>query len=303
MAGSLHITNSGHKQNGMRESSDIRPSGDEPLVRPGVAYDFCVIIPCYNNREGLIRSLQSICYDPVKYFLLIVDDGSKEPLSADDLARELSPLPGLHIIRLDKNGGITRALNAGLEYLARRADIRYIARLDCGDLCAQDRFQRQVAFLDGHPDIDLVGSWCIFKDFSTGEAYKYTIPTRHKEIMRGMHFKNVFIHPTVMWRAGMNAKVTSYPDIFPHAEDYGFFYELLQHGKAAILPYYLMICEISRTGLSLTHRRQQMKSRIKVVRQYGNNKVYGLLGELRLRLLMLLPSEWALKIKKQLRNI
>ncbi|MES1160623.1 MAG: glycosyltransferase [Bacteroidota bacterium] len=266
-------------------------------------YDFCVIIPCYNNREGLIRSLQSICYDPVKYFLLIVDDGSTEPLTYSDLTSELSPLPGLHIIRLEKNSGITRALNAGLQYLAERADFRYIARLDCGDLCATDRFQRQVTFLDEHPDIDLVGSWCIFKDFFTGEAYKYTIPTRQEEIMRGMHFKNVFIHPTVMWRAGISAKVPSYPESFPHAEDYGFFYELLQHGRSAILPYYLMICEISRSGLSLTHRRQQMKSRIKVVRHYGNNALYGLLGELRLRLLMLLPAGWALKIKKQIHNI
>jgi len=270
-------------------------------------YDFCVIIPCYNNREGLIRSLLSICYDPVKYFVVIIDDGSKEPLTSPDLAyelsHELSPLPGLHIIRLEKNSGITRALNAGLEYLAGRDDYRYIARLDCGDLCDPHRFQHQVAFLDQHPDIDLVGSWCIFKDFLTGEAFKYTIPTRHKEIMRDMHFKNVFIHPTVMWRAGMTAKVPFYPETFPHAEDYGFFYELLQHGRSAILPYYLVICEISRSGLSLTHRRQQMISRIKVVRQYGNNTLYSLLGELRLRLLMLLPAEWALKIKKQIRNI
>jgi hypothetical protein len=118
-----------------------------------------------------------------------------------------------------------------------------------------------------------------------------------------MHFKNVFIHPTVMWRAEVAAWLSAYPETFPHAEDYGFFYELLQHGKAAVLPYYLMVCEISRTGLSLTHRRQQLKSRIKVVRQYGNSMLYGFLGELRLRLLMLLPAEWALKIKKQIRNI
>src|SRR5882757_256175 len=229
-----------------------------------VKYDFCVLIPCYNNREGLVRSLQSICYDPVKYFVLIVDDGSKERLTCSDLSQGSPPLPNLHILRLSKNSGITRALNAGLQYLKERTDFRYIARLDCGDLCANDRFQQQVMFLDQHPDIDMVGSWCIFKDFSTGEAYKYTIPTRHKQIMRNMHFRNVFIHPTVIWRAEVAAWLSAYPETFPHAEDYGFFYELLQHGKAAVLPYYLTICEISRTGLSLTHRRQQLKSRIEV---------------------------------------
>jgi glycosyltransferase involved in cell wall biosynthesis len=272
----------------------------EPI---GVKKDFCVLISCYNNRDGLVRSLQSICYDPVKYFVLIIDDGSIEPLTLSDLTNHLSPLLNLHVIRLPQNSGITKALNAGLHYLEGRTDYRFIARLDCGDLCSEDRFHRQVAFLDQHPDIDLVGSWCVFKDFSTGEAYTYTIPTRHKQIMREMHFKNVFIHPTVMWRAGVAARLPAYPETFPHAEDYGFFYELLQHGKAAILPYYLMICEISPGGLSLSHRKQQLRSRIKVVRQYRNSLVYGVLGEIRLRLLMLLPAEWALKIKKQLRNI
>jgi glycosyltransferase involved in cell wall biosynthesis len=272
----------------------------EPIAE---AYDFCVLISCYNNRDGLVRSLQSICYDPVKYFVLLIDDGSIEPLIFSDLTNHLSPLLNLHVIRLPRNSGITRALNAGLHYLEGRTDFRFIARLDCGDLCSEDRFHRQVGFLDRHPDIDLVGSWCVFKDFSTGEAYTYTIPTQHKQIMRDMHFKNVFIHPTVMWRAGVAARLPAYPETFPHAEDYGFFYELLQHGKAAILPYYLMVCEISPTGLSLSHRKQQLRSRIKVVRQYRDSLLYGVLGEIRLRLLMLLPSEWALKIKKQLRNI
>jgi len=272
----------------------------EPIA---VEYDFCVLISCYDHRDGLVRALQSICYDPVKFFVLIIDDGSQTPLSISDLTNQLSPLLNLHIIRLPQNSGITKALNAGLHYLEGRTDYRFVARLDCGDLCSEDRFHRQVAFLDQHPDIDLVGSWCVFKDFSTGEAYTYTIPTRHKQIMRDMHFKNVFIHPTVMWRAGVAARLPAYPETFPHAEDYGFFYELLQHGKAAVLPYYLMVCEISRTGLSLSHRKQQLRSRIKVVRQYRDSILYGVLGEIRLRLLMLLPAEWALKIKKQLRNI
>jgi glycosyltransferase involved in cell wall biosynthesis len=247
-----------------------------------IEYDFCVIIPCYNDRDGLIESLQSICYNPVKHLVVV---------------------PHLHIIRLEKNGGITRALNAGLQYIAGRNDIRYIARLDCGDICSPERFESQVEFLDSHPDIDLVGSWCIFKDYSTEEAYRYTIPTEHSDIIRDMHFRNVFIHPTVMWRAGIGNKVGAYPETFPHAEDYGFFYELLQHGRAAVLPHYLMTCAVSPTGISLTYRREQMRSRIKVVRRYGNNAWYRLLGELRLRLWMLLPAQWALRIKKQLRNI
>ncbi|HEY4207014.1 MAG TPA: hypothetical protein VGM31_09380, partial [Puia sp.] len=115
---------------------------------------------------------------------------------------------------------------------------------------------------------------------------------------RQMHFKNVFIHPTVMWRTSVTRRLPAYPDSYPHAEDYAYFFEMLQQGRAAILPEFLVISEINPKGLSLTFRRQQLKSRISVVRKYGHNRLYGIMGELRLRLWMLVPAAWALKIKK-----
>jgi len=162
----------------------------------------------------------------------------------------------------------------------------------------KDRFINQVEFLDRHPDIDLLGTRCIFKDFSSGDSYKYLAPPDHDQIMRQMHFKNVFIHPTVMWRASVTRRLPAYPDTYPHAEDYAYFFEMLQQGKAAILPEYLVISEINPRGISITFRRQQLKSRIDVVRKYGHNRLYGIMGELRLRLWMLVPAAWALKIKK-----
>jgi glycosyltransferase involved in cell wall biosynthesis len=286
----------------MQEKAAVHKDGNEGTgILP--VKDFCVLIPFYNNRLGLIRSLQSICYSPVKFSVLIIDDGSDEPLTVDDLAEYLHPDLHINIIRLPRNGGITMALNAGLKHLSEKEDCRYIARLDCGDVCKEDRFLQQVKFLNEHPDIDLVGSWCIFKDYSTGEAFEYIVPTSHKGIMREMHFKNVFIHPSVMWRAEAVAAVQAYPDSFPHAEDYAFFYELLRRGKGAVLPQFLVVCEISRAGLSISYRKQQLLSRLRVVRHYRESVWYGMLGEARLRLLMLLSADWALKIKKRIRRV
>lgn len=273
----------------------------------GTIFDFCVLITCFNHEQRLIRSLQSIHYHPKRYFVLIVDDGSAIPLSQTRLIEQLPDPPEIVILRLPTNGGITRALNEGLTFLNgthsegltyQKYAARYIARLDCGDLCMKDRFINQVEFLDRHPDIDLLGTRCIFKDFLSGDSYKYLAPPDHDEIMRQMHFKNVFIHPTVMWRASVTRRLPAYPDTYPHAEDYAYFFEMLQQGKAAILPEYLVISEINPKGISITFRRQQLKSRIDVVRKYGHNRLYGIMGELRLRLWMLVPAAWALKIKK-----
>ena len=248
-----------------------------------VELDFYLLIPYYNNFAGLTRSLRSVRYDPDKYALLIVDDGSREPLLSSYLSSFIPPSLAVEIIRLPENLGITRALNAGLHWLKDKKNFRSVARLDCGDLCADTRFGQAGRISSvRHPDIDLVGSWCIFKNFSSGIAYRYATPTEHKKIARGMYFRNIFIHPTVMWRASTVEKAGIYPENFPHAEDYGFFYEILSKGKAAVLPEDLVTCEITRKGLSSRFRMEQLKSRRKVVRQYGKNKLLRLMGVLKI---------------------
>jgi glycosyltransferase involved in cell wall biosynthesis len=261
-------------------------------------YDFYLLIPFYNNLPGLIRSLESIVYDPLAYCLLIVDDGSKELLHREHITPHLPQTLSVTILRLRENQGITKALNTGLKWIEEKGDSRYVARLACGDLCMADRFVQQVAFLDGHPGVGLVGSWCIFKNFQTGDSYHYVTPTEYRAVLKEMYFRNVFIHPTVMWRADITRQTGFYPENFPHAEDYGFFYEIISTAEAAVLPADLVICEINPQGISLHHRKEQLKSRIKVVKQYGKNPFFRLMGVLRLRILQVIPYKMIFEFKK-----
>src|SRR5579872_7413942 len=107
----------------------------------GQELDFYLLIPFYNNLPGLVRSLQTVSYDPLKYGLLIVDDGSGEPILQADLAPYIPATVPVKIIRLPLNEGIARALNAGLHWLEDKKNFRYVARLDCGDLCIGHRFR------------------------------------------------------------------------------------------------------------------------------------------------------------------
>jgi glycosyltransferase involved in cell wall biosynthesis len=261
-------------------------------------FDFYLLIPYYDNLRGLLFSLRSISYEPAKYSLLIVDDGSPEPLRRDQLLSHLPSEITIEIISMPVNGGITKALNAGLDWLKGKKNFRYVARLDCGDWCDPSRFRRQVEFLGQNPGIDLVGSWCIFTDFVSGSSFRYSTPTEHKKIERGMYFRNIFIHPTVMWRAIVAEKAGFYPENFPYAEDYGFFYKIISKGKAAVLPEILVICEINPKGLSLRFRREQLKSRGRVVRHYGKNRLLRSLGIIKLQLLMVVPYGWVFQAKK-----
>jgi hypothetical protein len=101
-----------------------------------------------------------------------------------------------------------------------------------------------------------------------------------------------------MWRAAVHEKVPAYPADLPHAEDYGFFCAILRHGRAAaILPEELVTCRIDPQGLSIRNRRRQLRSRIKTVLRYRENKLLGLLGALKVSLLFLIPYRIVLLLK------
>ncbi len=252
--------------------------------------DICVLIPCHNNLQGLIDSINSIEYHHGRALVLVVDDGSTVAITRTQLYQHLPASVNIQLVRLRQNQGITRALNEGLDFIYANYACRFIARLDCGDICSPQRFYKQIAFLEQNPHTDLVGSWCYFKDMETGLAYKYITPTDHGMIGRSMYFRNVFVHPTVMWRAD-SLQSFRYPTKYPHAEDYGLFYDILSKKKTAIIDEFLVTCEINKKGISYLNRAEQLKSRLRVIRDFGKNKLLLAAGTIKLAMLMALPYQ------------
>ena len=141
-------------------------------------------------------------------------------------------------------------MNSGLKWIEEQVVANYVARLDCGDLCAPDRFFKQMDFMHNHPDVGLLGSWCVFEERTKSFQYQYKTPTSHSQIKRAMHFRNAFIHPTVIFETGLLKKVGYYPTKFDHAEDYALFYQLIKITRSCILNEFLVTCEINNKGIS-----------------------------------------------------
>jgi glycosyltransferase involved in cell wall biosynthesis len=265
---------------------------------PANLINLCIVIPCYNNFEGLLLSVNSINYDINKYRILIIDDGSVDAVTLDKLQL---PHISIKIITHKKNEGITKALNTALDFIYENYATNFIARLDCGDICSPKRFYTQLAFFETHPEIHLTGSWCYFKDNLNGVAYKYCTPTLHRKIKREMYFRNVFVHPTVMWRTAGIGKL-KYPEKYPCAEDYGLFYEMMSKAKTYIIDEFLVTCEINHNGISISNRSVQLKSRMKVVSFYGKNKILTIMGSAKLFLLMMIPYRFVFITKRIIYN-
>lgn len=260
--------------------------------------DFCLLIPCYNNFNGLVVSLNTVEYTAGPFLVLVVDDGSREMIDAGKIRSRLQRAIPLMIIRNEKNLGITATLNNGMAWIMNNTSCRYIARLDCGDRCAPDRFEKQVRLMDEQPDLGLTGTWCKIVDNASAFSYSYTGPANHDEIVNTMHARNVFMHATVMFRCSLLTTTGYYPVNFEYAEDYAFFWVLIRHSRSAIISEFLVECELNKSGISYRNKSKQLLARARVVHTFGKSIALKFAAYMRLLLLFMLPRRITLLFKK-----
>lgn len=260
------------------------------------AIDFVLLIPCYNNLNGLAVSLKSISYPVDKFEVLIIDDGSEVPVTQEKL--QVDPAMVINIIRLDHNQGIVQALNTGLATLQSRTNLKYIARLDAGDTCDKQRFQKQVNYLDQHKEIALLASWARFQHSTSVQGYDYITKITHEEIVKEMHRKCSFIHPSVMFRREILDHIGFYPSNYPHAEDYAFFWKIMKHYKGAVLPEKLVQIAYSDANVSSENYTRQLQSRKKIVKDFGDNWLSKWIGIGLLNLKLIIPRKIIQRLKQ-----
>ena len=254
-----------------------------------------LLIPYFNNPKGLYTSLKSINKEE-ELDILIVDDGST--IKFDEVICKSSFLAkgDVYFNSLEVNKGIEHALNLGLKTILNK-EYKYIARLDCGDICARDRFLKQVSFLERNSDISLIGSNVNFMNSKGEFLYKLITPSKDKVIRKKMYINAMHIHPSIMFRSEILNEIGLYPTKYKAAEDYAFFFNIIKKFKVANINEELVTCELSSSGISTVLRKIQAKNRIQIILDnfyFGFYPVYGLLRSI---LLYILPLNLLIKLK------
>lgn len=116
-----------------------------------------VIIPVYNRQEVLLDALESVKQQTYEdYELIVVDDASTEDLHT--IVMQVAP--NARYIRHKINSGAGAARNTGI----RAARGKYIACLDSDDMWLPEKLEVQLAYLEQHPEVGLVGAAAIYVD-------------------------------------------------------------------------------------------------------------------------------------------
>ena len=256
----------------------------------------CVLIPAWQDQEGLSRTLDALKDDPFPFDVVVVDDGSTVPMRCPATCGGHA----LTLIRLPQNQGIEHALNAGLAHVLAHG-YRYVARLDCGDLPLPGRISRQVQFLDDAPDVSVVGTWARCVD--DGGAYLFTLrfPQDDAAIRRKHRYVPGLLHPTVLIRVAVLLEVGLYSDRYRTAEDYDLFVRLGRGHRLANIPEALTEYVVSAGGTTSTRRRRTLVSRLGVQRaNFDWRDPHASLGILRTIALMGVPFGWLTAAKSVL---
>src|SRR6266849_1496641 len=228
-----------------------------------MSVDVAVLMPAYNADQTLRAAVNSILASTVPCDLYVIDDFSRVPVT-----ESLEPRAGVEIIRLERNHGLAGALNAGLQRILAR-DYRYVARMDADDISYPERLAKQVAFLDQHPNVAVVGTWVRFIDEHTGAVVGVVPkPVDANAIRNALFFNSAVAHPTAMLRADVLRRIGHYSVDYPAAEDYELWRRIAADRDIANLPEVLLDYRVSSQGQSLARRRRQLYDRLRIQLKY-----------------------------------
>lgn len=133
-----------------------------------------VIMGIYNCELTLDESIQSLLNQTYQDFEVIMcDDGSKDSTYNIALSYKNKYPDKIKVIKNDTNLGLNKTLNRCLSI----AKGEYIARMDADDISLPSRFEKEVNFLDKHPEFSVVSTPMIYfdenGDWGQGTAIEY----------------------------------------------------------------------------------------------------------------------------------
>ena len=168
-----------------------------------------VLLPVYkkDSEQYLHKSVESILMQTYKnYVLLIGVDGPVDDNVKNYLAG-LEQNPKIKVIWFQENRGLACVLNDLIAH-AKKEGCEYYARMDADDISQKDRFQRQMIFLEEHPEVDVVGGAIEEIDGGGAPRGKHVeYPLTHGDCRRFFRYRDPLAHPAVMFRARYFEKV------------------------------------------------------------------------------------------------
>lgn len=216
-----------------------------------------VVMPTFNRLELLKESLASILNQTfTDYEVLVIDDCSTD--GTQEYLREMSRKDARIIYVRNKKH---LHYNYGLRLGCKLAKGEYIARMDDDDISLPERFDRQVKFLDGNPEITVVGTF--FKALNDNDYKMWVDNSKPEYCAIDAFYRCPLCHPTIMMRkAFLLDHHIGYDEKALFAEDLMLWVDIiLAGGKIANIPEVLLKYRVGHARVSSAKNTSKVQSR------------------------------------------
>lgn len=211
-----------------------------------------MLMSVYNGQAYLAEAVESILSQAFGDFeFLIIDDGSVDA-TAQMLAEYARRDSRVRVVTQENRGRVL-SLNRGLEMV--RAPL--VARMDADDVSLPKRLEMQVAFLEAHPEIGLLGT-AVEMIGPKNEPLGIYAPECDDEVLQKtlMRF-NPFRHPTIVMRKELASALGGYRNVMLDTDDYDLWLRMAEQTKIANLPDALVKYRVHPKQVSVTNVAHQ----------------------------------------------
>lgn len=191
-----------------------------------------VLLPVYKKDNPFFfdESLASVLAQTFQDIVVLVGvDGPVEGKLAQTL-KEVEKNERVEVIYFKENRGLACVLNDLIAH-SRELGVEYLARMDADDKCVNDRFERQLAYLQKHPEVDVVGGRIEEidqKGEKNGKAVKY--PLTHEECRKFFRYRDCLAHPATFFRMSYFDKAKGYRPEYRKNQDTMLWYDGFLNG-------------------------------------------------------------------------
>lgn len=242
-----------------------------------------VLSSIYSDAPFLREAMESVLIQTFTDFeYLILNDG------AIDNSREIAASftdSRIRIVDNPANLGLTKTLNRGLAL----AKGELIARFDSNDICFPERLARQVAFLDAHPDVAVVGAQAQVIDVNGRRIRRaeHRRPTSEPAMAWHCMLGAPLIHPATMYRRSVVwDELGGYDEAYTVGQDGELWLRIVGHHRLANLDQQLIGFRFDPRSLSsdmLRPARQGHRERWVGLARQGFTRFLGVTD---------VPEEW-----------
>lgn len=225
-----------------------------------MAIKVSVLVAVYRTDPEILRqTVRSVLAQTFGDFeLLLLDDCPDDP--REGVVREFGDRRVVYA-KNERNLGIAETRNRLMEM----AKGEYLAVLDHDDICREDRLEKEVAWLDAHPDCGVVSSFALYFP----RIFLSAGPVGDGAIRRGLAKCCALRHSAAMLRASvLRENGIRYEAEFSPSEDYRIFCRLAAVSKLACIPEPLLFYRVHSANTTGAQLDKMMQTAQKACDEY-----------------------------------